>query len=50
MFHVDAGQGAGTALELPLPPTVALGVFAIGLVVLAVVAYDAYRSYREVKT
>jgi hypothetical protein len=50
MFHVGTGQGAQTALDLPLPPSVALGVFGVGLVVLAVVAYDAYRSYREVMT
>ncbi|MFC6989487.1 hypothetical protein ACFQJD_13655 [Haloplanus sp. GCM10025708] len=48
MLHVGAEQGARTALDLPLSPGVALGILAVGLVVLAVVAYDAYRSYREV--
>lgn len=48
MFHVGAGHGSGTALDLPLPPGIALGILAVGLVVLAVVAYDAYRSYCEV--
>lgn len=32
-------------LNLPLAPDVALGVIAVGVAVLAVAAYDAYRSY-----